>query len=118
MVQTSPTSKTYDGLTRAYASFNKRLFAGRLPNCLITMQRKAKAYGYFAGARFGTRDGKDTADEIAVNPTHFKARMIEESMSTLVHEMAHLWQHHHGKPSRTCYHNKEWAAKMKEVGLI
>ena len=32
--------------------------------------------------------------------------------------MAHQWQRHHGKPSRTGYHNKEWAAKMIEVGLV
>ncbi len=32
--------------------------------------------------------------------------------------MCHLWQHHFGTPSRTGYHNKEWAAKMREVGLI
>ena len=32
--------------------------------------------------------------------------------------MAHLWQHHFGKPSRSGYHNREWAAKMHEIGLI
>lgn len=32
--------------------------------------------------------------------------------------MVHLWQHHFGTPSRTSYHNKEWAAKMRAVGLI
>jgi hypothetical protein len=32
--------------------------------------------------------------------------------------MAHLWQHHHGKPSRGGYHNQEWAARMRAVGLI
>ena len=31
--------------------------------------------------------------------------------------MVHLWQHHFGNPSRSTYHNKEWAAKMDEVGL-
>jgi hypothetical protein len=31
------------------------------------------------------------------------------SLSTLVHEMAHLQQNHFGKSSRTGYHNKEWA---------
>ena len=31
--------------------------------------------------------------------------------------MAHLWQHHHGKPGRGRYHNREWAARMKEIGL-
>jgi hypothetical protein len=37
--------------------------------------------------------------------------------STLVHEMVHLWQQEFGRPSRTGYHNAEWAAKMDEVGL-
>ena len=32
--------------------------------------------------------------------------------------MPHLWQHHFGKPSRTGYHNREWAVKMRAIGLI
>jgi len=39
-----PTSKTYDELTIAYDHFNAALFAGELPPCLITMQRKNKTY--------------------------------------------------------------------------
>jgi hypothetical protein len=31
--------------------------------------------------------------------------------------MTHLWQHHHGKPGRSRYHNREWAEKMKAIGL-
>ena len=114
----NPTQATYDELRAAYDFFNGRLFAGTLPSCLITMQRKAKAYGYFAGGRFGTKDGRQITDEIALNPTHFRARTVEQSLSTLVHEMVHLRQHHFGKPSRTGYHNKEWARMMREVGLI
>ncbi|MQW45316.1 sprT domain-containing protein [Sinorhizobium meliloti] len=114
---TNPTKSTYDALNRAYDHFNKRLFSGQLPPCLITMQRKAKAYGYFAGGRFGSKDGGEVTDEIALNPSHFKARTDEQSLSTLAHEMAHLWQHHFGKPSRSGYHNKEWAEKMHDIGL-
>lgn len=114
----NPTRRTYSDLTAAYDFFNESLFGGKLPPCLITMQRKNKAYGYFAGGRFGSRDGEEVTDEIALNPTHFRARSDAESLSTLVHEMAHLWQHHFGKPSRTGYHNKEWAAKMRDLGLI
>lgn len=84
---------------------------------IITMQRKAKAYGYFAGSRFGSRDGQEVTDEIALNPQHFAARTTEQSLSTLAHEMAHLWQHHFGKMSRGGYHNKQWAEKMQEIGL-
>ena len=71
---TDPTRTTYQGLTEAYDFFNERLFGGRLPRCLITMQRQRGAYGYFAGKRFGTRDGQEVTDEIALNPAHFRSR--------------------------------------------
>jgi hypothetical protein len=61
------------------------------------MQRKNKTYGYFAGDRFGTLDGEEITDEIALNPSHFRERTTEQSLSTLVHEMVHLWQHHRGE---------------------
>ncbi len=38
--------------------------------------------------------------------------------ATLVHEMVHLWQQDFGKPSRSCYHNKQWASKMESLGLM
>src|SRR5271166_4513010 len=68
------TAVTYNGLNEAYAFFNACLFKGDLPNCLITLQRKSKAYGYFAGDRFGSRDGDVVTDEIALNPSHFRVR--------------------------------------------
>ena len=101
-----PTRETYD----------PSLFEGELPNCLITLQRSKKSYGYFCGDRFGRADGTLT-DEIALNPTHFRDRPQEEVLATLAHEMVHLWQHHFGKPGRGRYHNKEWAEKMRSIGL-
>ena len=83
------------------------------------MQRHKGAYGYFSGARFASTDNpQEVTDEIALNPAHFASRPTAATLSTLAHEMAHLWQHHFGTPSRTGYHNKEWAAKMREIGLI
>src|ERR1700728_4580148 len=114
----NPTTNPYTSLDAAFAFFNARLFDGRLPACLITMQRSKSAYGYFAGGRFGSKDGKEVTDEIALNPSHFHERSTEQSLSTLVHEMTHLEQHHFGKPSRSGYHNKEWPGLMKAVGLI
>ena len=114
----SPTQKQYGDLQQAYALFNDALFGGSLPECLITMQRQSHTYGYFAGERFGATDGSGHVDEIALNPAHFKDRSTEEVLSTLVHEMTHLWQHHFGqRRSQRAYHNKEWAAKMEAVGL-
>jgi predicted SprT family Zn-dependent metalloprotease len=111
-----PTKETYDRLQQAYEHFNKALFGGTLPNALITLQRRKGTYGYFAGARFRHEDGRQ-ADEIALNPSTFIERPTKDILGTLVHEMVHLWQHHEGQPGRGRYHNREWADKMKEIGL-
>lgn len=112
-------TRTYSSLDAAYDHFNRELFGGQLPPCLLTMQRHRGALGYFSGARFASvADPADVTDEIALNPNHFAGQPTAETLSTLVHEMCHLWQHHHGKPSRGGYHNMEWAARMRQVGLI
>jgi predicted SprT family Zn-dependent metalloprotease len=114
----NPTTKTYTSLTTAYDFFNRELFSGSLPPCLITMQRHKGAFGYFSGERFASLDDpKDVTDEIALNPLHFATQKPEKILSTLAHEMVHLWQHHYGSPPRKGYHDREWSAKMREIGL-
>jgi SprT-like family len=113
----SPTTESYGELDGAFGIFNQRLFGGSLPNCLITLHRRRSAYGYFSSARFANRNGT-TTDEIAMNPDHLRQRPDREAFSTLVHEMAHLWQHHFGKPTRNGYHNRQWAEKMEALGLM
>lgn len=116
---TANPTRTYSSLIAAYDHFNRDLFAGTLPPCLITMQRHKGAYGYFSGERFASlADAQEVTDEIALNPATFASRTPTAILSTLAHEMVHLWQHHFGKPGRRGYHNKEWAAKMREIGLI
>jgi hypothetical protein len=116
---TTPTERVYKQLDRAYDELNARLFSAELPECLITLQRKRGAYGYFCGGRFGnmdeTRDHE--IDEIALNPQYMNLRDPLETLSTLAHEMVHLWQHHKGKPTKTNPHNREWGRKMVEIGL-
>jgi hypothetical protein len=115
----SPTTQTYTSLTTAYDFFTRELFAGGLPPCLITMQRHKGAFGYFSGERFASVvDPKEITDEIALNPFHFATRKSEEVLSTLAHEMVHLWQHHFGERPRKGYHDRQWASKMREIGLI
>jgi hypothetical protein len=113
-----PTTQAYHELQLAYDFFKVELFPVELPPCFITLQRKgANTYGYFSPARFGTGAGR-VADEIALNPRHFKDSTFVDVMSTLVQEMVHQWQHHFGRHrSRTAYHNKEWAGEMLRLGL-
>lgn len=112
-----PTVEAYTEMQVAYDHFNSTLFDGALPSCLITWQREGRFYGYFAPERFLRHDGT-VRDEIAMNPAWFAVTGLEEMMQTLVHEMVHLWQHHHGKPGRRGYHNREWAGKMEAIGLM
>src|SRR5262249_32476554 len=71
---------------------------------------------YFSAERFVGRTDQAAAHELALNPDHF-GRTDEDILSTLVHEMCHVWQQTHGTPPRKSYHDREWAAKMKGVGL-
>ena len=112
-----PTQEAYAELQDAYDYFNQTLFGGRLPAALITFQRKNRTRGYFSGDRWQSHHG-DLSDEIAMNPEHFETRSLPEVLSTLAHEMVHLRQHHEGKPSRSGYHNRQWADWMEDIGLI
>jgi SprT-like family len=113
----TPTAEVYGPLQLAFAHFNAALFDDQLPHCLVTLQRKAGTLGYFVGDRFTSMDGSKQTDEIAMNPVHFRVRTPRETASTLAHEMVHLWQHHFGQQRRRGYHDKQWAAKMIEIGL-
>ncbi len=115
------TRREYSAFERAYDYFNEALFKGELPGCLITLQRKAHSCGYFCSQRFAGRVlelRNGLVDEIALNPDTFAGQTDIEILSTLVHEMVHLWQFHNGKPSRSTYHNAEWADRMESLGLM
>lgn len=115
----TPTQQLYTGFEDAYAWFNADLFGNELPACLITVARHRKAYGYFWHEGWRGCDAGVKADEIALNPEHFESRSAQQVLSTLVHEMCHLWQAHFGeKLPRNGYHNREWGLKMQQVGLI
>ncbi len=115
----SPVERVYmDGFQGAYDYFNRKLFEGKLPPVLITLQRKGKSFGYFAPNKFQDRiheGGK--VHELAMNPAFFEKRTELEILSTLVHEMCHVEQEEFGTPTRTA-HNKEWVGMMEKVGLI
>jgi predicted SprT family Zn-dependent metalloprotease len=111
------TLQEYQGFQKAYDFFNRELFAGSLPQVLVTLQRHANTRRYFSPERFKGRVEKAAVHELALNPDTFTGRTDEMILSTLVHEMCHVWQETYGNPSRRGYHNREWATKMREVGL-
>lgn len=104
------------GMHDAFDFFNRELFAGKLPQVMIAFTKSRSALGTFQGNQWVNRDKGKTA-EILMNPQVFHSATPEDVLSTLVHEMCHLEQHEFGKPPKSAYHNKEWAAMMRAVGL-
>ena len=115
----SPTALHYREFQQAFTFYNQRLFEGGLPECLIVMTRKPRSHGYLAPSRWFSSDSGDLVHELGLNPVDFATRETEDVLSTLVHEMCHAWQLSHGeRVPRPGYHNREWADKMEEIGLV
>lgn len=114
----TPTEEQFLCLNNAYKYFNSVLFQGELAGCILNFSRKKNTHGFMAPERWRrVEESNQYIHEISLTPTTLYREAIE-IFSTLVHEMTHLWQWDFGSPSRNGYHNREWAAKMEEVGLI
>ena len=116
--KSTPTEQQFNSLNGAYKYFNRKLFNNQLPGCILNFSRLRGTHGFLAPERWKRLDEKEFGThEISLTPTTLYRTPLE-IFSTLVHEMVHLWQWEFGNPSRSGYHNKEWAAKMNEIGLV
>lgn len=118
MAETNPTDKNYNFWRDAYDRCNAAFFKESLPGCILTFQRQRGTYGFHAARQFEASDSRVTVDEIALNPRYFDKHDARHVLSVLVHEMAHQYQSHFGKPGQNGYHNKAWAQLMNEIGLV
>jgi len=117
LTMSTPTEICYETIVEAYDFFNKRLFEGQLPQCVITFQRQKRIMGFVSFDRWETAEN-EYIHELAINPEYFATYPLIEICQTLCHEMVHIWQANNGTPGRRGYHNKQWAMKMTAIGLI
>jgi hypothetical protein len=110
-----PTLEQFAKYQHAWDWFNEKLFEGSLSPCLLNFSRHRGALGFFTAKRWS--NGELAIHEISLNPDSL-GKPLDEVMSTLAHEMVHQWQQDFGSPSRSGYHDREWAEKMVEIGLI
>ncbi len=110
------TRQQFNTLEDLYMYYNAKLFQNKLPLCLVNLSRHREAAGFYIHNEWRSLSGKP-CDEISINPDTLSIGDIYWH-STLVHEMCHLWQNHFGKTSLYPYHNRQWATKMKAVGLM
>lgn len=107
----------YQDFQRAYDFYNEKLFDGELQDSLIVFQRKTRTFGYISYDRHSVVGGSSYMHELALNPDYFAYRTIIETLSTLVHEQCHLYQHQLGTETRKTYHNQAFCDLMFERGL-
>ena len=106
----------YSVWDNAFSFFNAELFDGSLPDVGFTVEKQNSTRAYFHANQFVTKNDGRKVHKISMD-TGGLGRTDKESMSTFVHEMAHLWQVAHGAPGRGKYHNAQWVAKMHTLGL-
>jgi hypothetical protein len=107
----------YSGLQKAFDHFNATLFDQSLPDIFFTYQRKANSAGSFMADEFSDRVGNFSRDGIRLNPDIFVGQTDAQILQNLVHQMCHEWQKNYGKPPARHYHDRQWADKMKSIGL-
>lgn len=104
----------------AYDYFNKALFGGTLGTCILTLEERKRSKGFLKWDSWEhIAGGPEKVYQINLTPSLI-AKEGRAYLSTLVHEMVHLWQFTQGEnlPANKSYHNKEWAAKMEALGLM
>lgn len=108
-------------LTKVYDTFNQEMFDGKLPPCVITLGKKAKALGVYKPASFASKEEGQALvviPEIMLIPSTFKERSTIEIFSTVLHEQAHHWRDKVSTEKQTKrHHDAVWAKKMVELGL-
>jgi predicted SprT family Zn-dependent metalloprotease len=117
MNSTDPTNAQFAAYRAMWDFFNAVLFGGALSHVILNFSRSARSLGFFAPERWKDA-GNKTTHEISLNPAYLTRETMKDSASTLVHEMAHLHRHEQGNPPRGGYHDRQWADKMEELGLM
>ena len=113
-------SQVVEYLEKIFCTLNQDKFEGKQVTPVITIQSTPRAYGHvtvdkvwknaFVGEQYELNIGAGTLN-----------RPIENVVSTMLHEMVHLYHLMHDIKdcSRGCtYHNKKFKEKAESVGLL
>jgi hypothetical protein len=121
IVENDPNDELYAPIKAAFQLFNRIFFDGQLPTPIFTASSHHKrSRGYFkpkSWVRHG--DASYRTDVINLNPLYFLDEHggNREALQTVMHEMVHVWQEYFGTPPRSGYHDREFAKRMKLIGL-
>lgn len=109
-----------NGIQAFHRVMNAKLWDDALPDDVVfTSRTRADHGGHFSPNRYTDRlDETVRYHEIALNYDGFTGHDDKFIGAILVHEQCHLWQEVCGRPPSRAYHDRQWATKMEEVGLM
>jgi hypothetical protein len=81
--------------------------------CLL-VEHLSRRYGHYRPKR----NGFGLADEIGLDRSHVQHSPYWRVLGTMLHELLHSWQAHHGTSGCRNYHNKEFQQKARSLGLV
>lgn len=87
MKQTVKTSRAAGQLEKMFRELNKHYFNGILPEPVISLKKTPSAYGHITCSKVW-QAGQESKYEINISSATL-GRPIEETASTLLHEMVH-----------------------------
>lgn len=109
-------------LQAAFNAINRDFYNSELEKVIITTKegRKKSAYGWIEVNKNWQQNGKER-HEINISVDFLGERTVVETITTLMHEMAHLYNIQHGIKDTTrsgLYHNKEFKKAAEAHGLM
>lgn len=119
MKETVKNSRVCGYLEKIYRELNNDKFGGELEEPIITIQSTPKAYGHVTCSRiWKSKDSEKFELNLGAGTI---GRPIENVVSTILHEMVHIYNLMHG--IKDCsnqgkYHNTKFRDKAVSVGLI
>jgi len=109
--QEAPVVRLTKQLYYIYKEANKKFFNNALPSCIITVQSKGRknVYGWITTWKAWQVED-EYLYEINISSEHIINRSIEDIVTTLIHEMVHLYNLINGikDVSAHKYHNKKF----------
>ena len=118
MKQTVKTSRAAGQLEKMFRELNKHYFAGKLPEPIISLKKTPSAYGHITCSKVWQAGGENKY-EINISSATLD-RPIEETASTLLHEMVHECCMETGikdTSNNGVYHNRRFKEQAEAHGL-
>lgn len=118
MKQTVKTSRAAGQLEKMFRELNKHYFAGKLPEPIISLKKTPSAYGHITCSKVWQAGGENKY-EINISSATLD-RPIEETASTLLHEMVHEYCMETGikdTSNNGVYHNRRFKEQAETHGL-